>query len=92
MKIVKKNSTENCHFYSLEKSLYIAWACFRSGILSLVLHVKSMEIPGTDAIRTQIQPSKPKREITKNTSSKNTKRTYGQLIFEILFNLCTGRR
>ena len=24
-----KNSTENFHFYSREKSLYIAWACFR---------------------------------------------------------------
>ena len=27
----KNNSTENCHFYSREKSLYIAWACFRNG-------------------------------------------------------------
>ena len=27
MKIVKK-STEKCHFYSHEKSLYVAWACF----------------------------------------------------------------
>ena len=26
----KKHSTENCHFYSREKSLYIAWACFRN--------------------------------------------------------------
>ena len=26
----QKNSTENCHFYSHEKSLYIAWACFRN--------------------------------------------------------------
>ena len=33
---------------------------------------------GTEAIRTQIQPSKPKREITKITDSQNTKRTYGQ--------------
>ena len=30
MKTVKKKSTENCHFYSREKSLYIAWACFRN--------------------------------------------------------------
>ena len=30
MKIVKKKSTENCNFYSREKSLYIAWACFRN--------------------------------------------------------------
>ena len=28
MKIVEENSTENCHFYSHEKSLYIAWACY----------------------------------------------------------------
>ena len=31
MKIVKNKSTENCHFYSCEKLLYIAWACFRNG-------------------------------------------------------------
>ena len=30
MKIVKKKSSENCNFYSHEKSLYIAWACFRN--------------------------------------------------------------
>ena len=24
----QKSSTENCHFHSREKSLYIAWACF----------------------------------------------------------------
>ena len=29
MKIVEK-TTENCHFYSREKSLYIVWACFRN--------------------------------------------------------------
>ena len=23
-------STENCHFYSHEKSLYVAWSCFRN--------------------------------------------------------------
>ena len=27
-----KNSTENCHFYSREKSPYKAWACFRNEI------------------------------------------------------------
>ena len=30
-----------------------------------------------EAIRTKIQPLKPKREITKITNSQNTKRTYG---------------
>ena len=39
---------------------------------------KSMQIPGTKAIRTQFQPSKPKREITKIRNIENTKRTYGQ--------------
>ena len=37
-----------------------------------------MQRSGTEAIRTQIQPSKPKPEITKITNSQNTKRTYGQ--------------
>ena len=45
-----------------------------------------MQRPGTEAIRTQIQPLKPKREITKitNTSSQNTKRTYGQPIEQLV--------
>ena len=30
MKKVLKKSTENCHFYNREKSLYNAWACFRN--------------------------------------------------------------
>ena len=30
MKIVKKKSTENCHFYSREKPLYVALAFFRN--------------------------------------------------------------
>ena len=37
-----------------------------------------MQRLGTEAIRTQIQPSKPKRKITKITNSQNTKLTYGQ--------------
>ena len=42
------------------------------------MEVKSMQRPGTEAIITKIQPSQPKREITKITSSQNTKKTYGQ--------------
>ena len=42
------------------------------------IKVKRMQRSGTEAIRTQIQPSKPKRKITKITNSQNTKRTYGQ--------------
>ena len=37
-----------------------------------------MQRSGTEEARTQIQPSKPKREITNITNSQNTKRTYGQ--------------
>ena len=40
--------------------------------------VKSMQRSGIEAIRTQIQPSKPNREIPKITKNQNTKRTYGQ--------------
>ena len=42
------------------------------------LDVKTMQRSGTEAIRTQIQLSKPKREITKITNSQHTKRTYGK--------------
>ena len=45
---------------------------------SVIKKVKSMQRSGTEAIRTQIQPSKPNREITNITNSQNTKRTYGQ--------------
>ena len=37
-----------------------------------------MQRSGNEAIRTQIQPSKPKWEITNITIIQNTKRTYGQ--------------
>ena len=39
---------------------------------------KSMQRSGTEAIRTQIQPSKPKREIRSITNSQNTKNEGGQ--------------
>ena len=37
-----------------------------------------MQRSRTEEIKTQIQPSKPKRELTNITNSLNTKRTYGQ--------------
>ena len=43
-----------------------------------IIKVERMQRSGTEAIRTQTQPSKPKREITKITNSQNTKRSYGQ--------------
>ena len=42
------------------------------------IKVKSMQLSGTEAIRTKIQPSKPKRERTNITICQNTKRTFGQ--------------
>ena len=47
--------------------------------------VKSVQRSETEAIGTQIQPSKPKREITKITNSQNTKRTYRQPIEQLFF-------
>ena len=38
------------------------------------IQVKSMQRSGTEAIRIQIQLSKPKREITNITNSQNTKK------------------
>ena len=46
MKIVKQIQLENCHFYSREKSLYIAWACFRNEFVFEVLGV----LNGTDVL------------------------------------------
>ena len=40
--------------------------------------VKIMQRAGAEAIRTQLQPSKQKREITSITNGENTKRTYVQ--------------
>ena len=39
--------------------------------------VKLMQRSGTEAIRTQNQPSKPGREITNITNGQNTKRISG---------------
>ena len=32
-------STENCYFYSSEKSLYIAWACFCHGSIPAIIEM-----------------------------------------------------
>ena len=44
--------------------------------------VKSMQRSVTEAIRTEIQPSKPKREITIVTNSQNTKENT-ETIFDV---------
>ena len=51
-----------------EESLSTATECLGINFMK----VKSMKRPGSDAVRTQTQPSKPKREITKITNSQNT--------------------
>ena len=43
-----------------------------------LIKVKRMQRSGTEAIRTQIQPSKPNREISNNTNSQNTEENIGQ--------------
>ena len=72
-KKVKKNMLYYFYF-----SYFLFLNC--SGVELSILKVKSVNRSGTEAIRTQIQPSKPKREIMKRktTNSQNTKRTYGQ--------------
>ena len=50
---------------------------------TLIIKVKGLQRSGIEAIRTQIQPSKPKREITYITKSPNTKRTYGKPIKQL---------
>ena len=44
MKRVKNNSTENCHFYSREVSLYVAWAGFRNGLLDFSYFVLKLHV------------------------------------------------
>ena len=91
-------------FHNLRTStvLYRSWLdCKRKtrDQTSSQLKVKSMQRSGTVAIRTQIQPLKPKRELTNVANSQNTKRTYGQpseqlftaqnppLVFEVVQNI-----
>ena len=43
----QKYSTENCHFYSREKFLYIAWACFRNDCHVAAIKIKVYCIGGS---------------------------------------------
>ena len=52
--------------------------CLVCCLLYLNEKVKRMQRLGTEAIRTQIQPSKPKGEITNVTNGQNTKRANGR--------------
>ena len=47
--------------------------CYNSRIIIIRMKVRRMQSSGNEAIRTQIQPSKPKREKTNITNSQNTK-------------------
>ena len=57
--------------------IYLSLYLLHTGVLdSFCIFVgrdKNMQRSGTEAIRTQIQPSKPKREITKITNSQKKK-------------------
>ena len=59
------------------KKIQPKWRRKSANDISPIIKVKSMQKSGTGAIRTQIQSTKPKREITKITNSQNTKSTYG---------------
>ena len=66
-----------CYVFSLGSCSFERYP-FLFSVTFVMRKVKHMQRSGTEAIRTQIQPSKPKREITKITNSQNTKRTIGQ--------------
>ena len=52
---------------------------FSETIAACDMEVKSIQRSGTEAIGTQLQPSKPKREITNITNNQKKKKiTYGQ--------------
>ena len=59
-----------------------------SAIVCRLLKVKRMQISGTEAIRTQIQPFKPKWEITNIANSQNTKSTNCQQSEQLFPNGC----
>ena len=67
MKIDKTSSTENCHFYSHEKSLYVAWECFRNVKEHAVFFNKHN---GTDA---RFKVSLSSSDITENASRKRVR-------------------
>ena len=50
MKISENNSTENCNFYRHEKSLYIAWACFRNEleIIERICRTRKTKLQGPE--------------------------------------------
>ena len=89
---INVNVEINCFGYLVFNSLFSAFRCSRANNISRdgvqafsftslnVKQVKSIKRSGTEAIRTQIRPSKPKREITyiHVTNSQTTKRTNGQ--------------
>ena len=78
-----KTSTETS--ISAREYIHLTWGIRNRTPITMQLangesiqKVIRMQRPGTEANRTQIQPSKPKRETNKITNNQNTKRTYGQ--------------
>ena len=52
---VKKKSTENSHFYSCEKLLYIAWACFRNDRENKILMVHETLVTKNESLDDRMQ-------------------------------------
>ena len=75
----------NIMFHSSEKKHEIQALYKCRNDKTKMLKVKRMQTSGTEAIRTQIKPSKPKREITKITNSKIQREhivnCYGEQLF-----------
>ena len=71
-------TTHSSKSYKLRNIHNKKWTTWNAAIQKGNNQGKSMQRSGTEATRTQLQPSKPKREITYITNSQNTKRTYGQ--------------
>ena len=76
-----KFSSENYKLFEAVKTavycidvLIWLWQPLLRSYVTIISKVKSMQRSRTESIRTQIQPSKPKREITKITNSENTKK------------------
>ena len=59
----KNKSSENYHFNSREKSLYIAWACFRNVLRLLKDKIEINEqLPGTYTLRNDLRSQSQKWE------------------------------
>ena len=77
MKKVKKFQLKIVIFFSHEKSLYIAWACFRN-VIACLEESKVAMISNVATIRIKILSSKQKWNISKISIQHTIKGAYGE--------------